>query len=215
MATIDDSTVGRSRDRAAFPEAPLPRSWWVNDHLLAGAYPGAQTPGEGRHKVDALIRAGVTLFLDLTTDQDHLEKYEPLILELDRSRQIRRYAVPIADVTAPTVAVVDRALKLIDAETERGGITYVHCWGGIGRTGSVIGCYLARDIGGEAALAGLKKLRQGSTDAHKTAPETEAQRALVQTGPSPSGRRPVPSPAILWPQRWRPRKSDCRSSVAA
>lgn len=183
MATIDGSTVGRSRDRAAFPEAPLPRSWWVNDHLLAGAYPGAQTPGEGTQKVGALIRAGVTLFLDLTTDQDHLEKYEPYIPELDRSRQIRRYALPIADVTAPTVAVVDRALKLIDAETESGGITYVHCWGGIGRTGSIIGCYLARDIGGAAALAGLKELRQGSTDAHRTAPETEAQRALVRNWP--------------------------------
>lgn len=183
MATEDDSTIDHLQAGAALPEAPLPRSWWVNDHLLAGAYPGAKVLAEGRRKVSALIHAGVTLFLDLTTERDHLNNYEPFITELDRSGRIRRYALPVPDVQPPTSPEVDRALQLIDREAASGGVTYVHCWGGIGRTGSIIGCYLARDIGGEAALVELKRLRRGSDDGARTAPETEAQRALVRGWP--------------------------------
>lgn len=163
--------------------APLDRSWWVDDHLLAGAYPGDKVPKKARRKVSALLQAGVTLFLDLTTDRDRLDAYEPFITELDPSGRIRHNALPVPDVQPPTVAEVDLALQLIDDEAASGGITFVHCWGGIGRTGSIIGCYLARDIGGEAALVELQRLRRGSADADRTAPETEAQRALVRDWP--------------------------------
>lgn len=164
----------------AIREAPLPRSWWVDDHLLAGAYAGSKGLEEATAKVSVLLGAGVTLFLDLTTDEDHLKAYEPLIAQLDSSGRVRRHALPVADLHAPSAAEVQRALGLIDEEAKRGGITYLHCWGGIGRTGSIVGCYLARDIGGDAALRVLTELRRGSADADRLAPETDAQRALVR-----------------------------------
>jgi protein-tyrosine phosphatase len=40
--------------------------------------------------------------------------------------------------------VVTRALDAIDAELEAGGVVYVHCWAGCGRTGVLIGCWLVR-----------------------------------------------------------------------
>ena len=177
----DDASQDHQQGPGAVPrKPPWSRSWWVDDHLLAGAYPGSTDLDEATVKVGALIDAGVTLFLDLTTSRDHLKPYEPLLAELDPSGRVRRHALPVADLHAPTAGEVQRALGLIDAEAERGGITYVHCWGGIGRTGSIVGCYLARDIGGDAALRKLIELRRGSADADRRAPETEAQRALVR-----------------------------------
>jgi protein-tyrosine phosphatase len=159
---------------------PWARAWWVDEHLIGGAYPGALTPADAEKKVNAIVAAGVTLFLDLTEEIDRLEPYEHLIHAVDRDPRVRRVALPVRDLTPPSPEQVREALALIDEEAEAGGVTYVHCWGGIGRTGSIIGCYLARTMGGEAALERLRELRAGSGDSHRQAPETEAQRALVR-----------------------------------
>ena len=37
-----------------------------------------------------------------------------------------------------------RILDDVDAALADGGAVYVHCWGGIGRTGTVVGCWLVR-----------------------------------------------------------------------
>ena len=52
---------------------------------------------------------------------------------------------PIVDGCVPetpeqTVAILDAIDECIGA----GKIAYVHCWGGIGRTGVIVGCWLAR-----------------------------------------------------------------------
>src|SRR5436190_220075 len=36
------------------------------------------------------------------------------------------------------------SLDTIDAELGTGGVVYVHCWAGCGRTGVVVGCWLVR-----------------------------------------------------------------------
>jgi protein-tyrosine phosphatase len=57
---------------------------------------------------------------------------------------------------------------------------YVHCRGGIGRTGTVIGCWLARNgLTGQAALDRIAELRAGTPDGYTQSPETAAQRAFV------------------------------------
>jgi protein-tyrosine phosphatase len=165
---------------------PIPRSYWVTPHLLAGAYPGATDQEEARGKVAALVAAGVTQFLDLTETRDGLVAYERLVTELVPGGGVVRRAIPVQDLTAPSADVVRRALDLIDEEASRGGVTYVHCWGGIGRTGSIIGCWLAREVGGDAALERLRELRMVSADAGRFSPETSEQRALVRTWPSSS-----------------------------
>jgi protein-tyrosine phosphatase len=45
-------------------------------------------------------------------------------------------------------------LDAIDDALEAGRNIYVHCWGGIGRTGTTVGCYLVRrGWANDAALA--------------------------------------------------------------
>jgi protein-tyrosine phosphatase len=67
-----------------------------------------------------------------------------------------------------------RTLDMIDAELAAGGVVYVHCRGGCGRTGMVVGCHLVRrGLAGEVALARVEELCGGSC------PETDEQRAMV------------------------------------
>ena len=71
-------------------------------------------------------------------------------------------------------------LDAIAAELDR-GVVYVHCWGGVGRTGTVVGCLLAdRGLGYDEALAELAALRAGTRKGDRAAPETDEQRAVIR-----------------------------------
>jgi protein-tyrosine phosphatase len=60
---------------------------------------------------------------------------------------------------------------------------YVYCWGGVGRTGTVVGCWLLRhDRLAEPSnvLEVLRDLRrQDQERGHRESPETEEQRRFV------------------------------------
>lgn len=58
---------------------------------------------------------------------------------------------------------------------------YLHCWGGVGRTGTAVGCRLVESAqhDGASALEEIARLRQHTQRAHRTSPETDAQRAVV------------------------------------
>ena len=140
----------------------------VTDGFLAGAYPGSQAA------VEALEHAGVTVFLDLTHPSDPLDAYEPHLVHA------RRVAEPIPDMGTPTDGQVIRILDAVDDARADGGTVYVHCWGGVGRTGTVVGCWLVRhrlDRGDPiAAIAALRVSLPGA----RPSPETSAQAALVR-----------------------------------
>jgi len=59
-------------------------------------------------------------------------------------------------------------------------IVYVHCLGGIGRTGTVVGCYLVRHgLPGEEALEHLQNLRKETPDWWFQSPESSAQKNMI------------------------------------
>ena len=60
---------------------------------------------------------------------------------------------------------------------------YVHCWGGKGRTGTVVGCYLARHAfaSGERVLEMIRELRASVPGGGYDSPETERQREMVRS----------------------------------
>ena len=66
---------------------------------------------------------------------------------------------------------------------------YVHCLGGLGRTGAVVASFLAeRGLAPPGEAVGLVKALRAGTDRPGTdSPQTEAQRRLV------ASRRPGPS----------------------
>ncbi len=82
-------------------------------------------------------------------------------------------------------------LDTIDDALADGHQVYVHCWGGIGRTGTTVGCWLVRQgHDGPSALAEVARLF-GATlkgQAGRHSPETSAQCDWVKTW------RPDPAP---------------------
>jgi hypothetical protein len=158
---------------------PIDDSYWlVPGRLLAGEYPGARTTDEARRKLRSFLDAGVNFFLDLTGEDEGLEPYAPLLQE-EASAQDRRVMyrrLPIPDMSAPTTERMREIQQTITAALEAGQTVYVHCWGGIGRTGTVLGCYLVEhEVSVAEALAEIQRRRRGTKDGWKKSPETQAQ----------------------------------------
>lgn len=90
---------------------------------------------------------------------------------------------PIVDVSIPkSPEQMTGILDAVDAALDSGDIVYVHCRGGIGRTGTVVGCWLVRHgLTGEEALAQVDEWWRGMAKARpgRCSPETYEQRQYV------------------------------------
>ncbi|MBJ6142854.1 dual specificity protein phosphatase family protein [Hymenobacter sp. BT559] len=176
------------------PPRPLPNSYWATPTLLACEYPGAPTPAEAIPKLDALLDAGIRDFYDLT-EPGELVPYEALLREraahagLDPAA-IRYRRLPIRDLDLPSAQCLQEALAGLEASAAAGRCAAVHCWGGIGRTGTVVGCHLmqAHGLSGAEALAYIAHEWQtvAKRDRAPRSPETDAQIAFVR-GYQPAG----------------------------
>jgi hypothetical protein len=156
-------------------DTPIPDSYRVGEGLLAGRYPGSADPDEAARRLRAFARHGVTVFVDLTHPADPLEPYEPLLAE-----GARRVSHPIGDFGTTTIPHMTRILDDVDRALSDGHTVYVHCWGGVGRTGTVVGCWLRRHrLDDDDPIARIAELRRHLSGGHAPSPETEAQRAMV------------------------------------
>lgn len=168
--------------------APTSSSYWVVPRLLlCGAYPGAQDPDEGRAKIQALVGAGLRTFVNLMEEDETNYAGEPFVPYHDLARefcpdaQCVRHA--IKDLSVPSPAEMKVILATIDESLAAKRPAYVHCWGGVGRTGTVIGCWLLRHGHANAAnvldvLMGLRK--QDQERRHRMSPETADQQRFVK-----------------------------------
>ncbi len=153
-------------------ETPFSGAYWVEPgKLMAGPYPGTWNEDHTRNRLQRLLDAGVTFFVDLTPPRE-LQPYEPL---LPVPAPYRRF--PIPDMRIPSDELMVQILDTIDAAIADGQTVYVHCWGGVGRTGTVIGCWLVRHgMTGEAALDEVVRLRDGRQDAPQTGQQADMVR---------------------------------------
>ena len=183
----------------AVPGRPMERAYWVEPGaLMAGYYPGAPAGPGTAEKLRWLLGRGIRLFIDLTEEGEvaHTGPVRPYRRDLERIAAGRGWAVryeryPIRDLHVPTVDEMRLILDRLDRARERGWTVYVHCLGGLGRTGTVVGCYLVRHAGrllqgqgdpGEAALARIRALREASGDPelHRPSPEMPWQQDFVR-----------------------------------
>jgi hypothetical protein len=164
---------------------PDPNTYWVHPHLLlAGEYPGCKAPQDPTSRLGRWLDAGILTFIDLTETGELTPYAEPLrTLALQRGLRVRHWPLPIRDLDVPaTPAAMREILDLIDSELEQKRPVYVHCWGGVGRTGTVVGCHLVRrGLDGAAALQRLERLWRvvQKRDRKPVTPETQAQRDFV------------------------------------
>ena len=157
--------------------------------LFGGEYPGHPNPEVARAKLRSLVEIGARTFIDLTTTADPLERYERMLpeLELETGASLHRISIPVPDMGVPDSEENMRSIMdAIRTSIAKSPAVYVHCWGGIGRTGTVAGCWL-RELGHdpESALERVQHLysthmAKAKSGRYPEAPQTEAQKNYIR-----------------------------------
>ena len=174
---------GGVTDQTSWAHDAFCHAWWVEPgRLLAGEYPGDKDAARARMKFDLLVDNGIRTFIDLTTSADRLQPYQDVVAAVATARQLEleHLSFPIPDLDVVDDAAYDTVTVMIERGMERGGV-YVHCWGGVGRTGTVVGCVLADEgLNYDAIIERLASLRRGSCKEHRQAPEMPVQHEVIK-----------------------------------
>lgn len=168
------------------PPRPISESYWVEPgRFLAGEHPARFDAELTRKRVGALIEAGFNTFIDLT-QRGETFPYQEILLEqasaYDVSVTHQRFA--IGDFGLPTSKQMNAILDTIEENLHAGRTIYLHCWGGIGRTGTTVGCYLVRQgKTPDEALDQLAVWWRGvpKSQIHPHSPETREQVGFIRT----------------------------------
>jgi protein-tyrosine phosphatase len=159
----------------------------VPNRFLAGPFPGHYEDSEHQKKIQTILDVGVRSFVNLMQEHeiDHFgcpfRTYDDLIQQLCPAASFMRF--PIADLSVPAVDQMTAILDTIDRCLDEDKLVYVHCWGGVGRTGTVVGCWLLRHgfATPENYLDVLSDLRrQDRLRGHRMSPETGEQQRFVR-----------------------------------
>lgn len=115
----------------------------VEEYNIWGAeYPGDHNEKLAKEKILYALEFGITHFIDLT-EEGELPPYSHL---LPKDGSVNYIHFPIKDAHAPkSVEEVDQLLiKMEDILANPHNKIYLHCWGGVGRTGTISACWIAR-----------------------------------------------------------------------
>ena len=169
---------------------PFDNCYWVEPGgLLAGEYPGAVDDELALERLRGLLAVGVFHFIDLTepaefTRSGPLRPYTGLVerLGIEAGLAVTAERIAIPDMSVPDADTMTRILDTIDARIGDGGAVYVHCLGGYGRTGTVVGCMILRR--GKTKRSGIfdaiAELRSGIRHSLFDSPQTREQRDFVR-----------------------------------
>ena len=137
------------------------RGAWVAPDVLGCAYPRTDPA------LAVLSDGGVRLLVNL-----HGRPHDPARLARHGMREVH---LPVDDFSAPSPEQIERGVGAILETLAAGEAAAVHCGGGLGRTGTVLACYLAdsEGLGAEEAIGHIRAIRPGSV-------ETPAQLAAVR-----------------------------------
>ena len=133
---------------------------------LAGCATSAWSPNV-QEAFAALMTEGIRAIISLDSDSDFQGHAKEFGFEYFYS--------PIPDFSIPSFAQVEDCLDFIAANIKAGKPVAVHCRAGMGRTGTILACYLIRFEGRKAseAIFSVRRMRPGSI-------ETDEQEEFIQ-----------------------------------
>lgn len=125
--------------------------WLEPGRVLGCAYP--RKPAG----LDALADQGVTLLVNLHERPDRPERLA--------AHGLTELHLPVVDFTAPSQEQLAQGVAAIDEAVAEGRAVAVHCGGGLGRTGTLLACYLVHQgLGPEEAIRRVRAVRPGSIE---------------------------------------------------
>jgi hypothetical protein len=177
---------------AADVRVPFEGAYWVvPGKLLAGYYPGDKDPESARKKAAALVECGIRHVVNLMEEHELDRQGEPFVpyhedlmaIGTKTGTQVAFIRLSVKDCSAPSKPRMRRILDEIDGAIADGRPVYIHCLGGKGRTGAVVGCYLARHgmAVGEGALVRIADLRSQNPALTGRSPENDNQCDMVRS----------------------------------
>ena len=164
----------------AFVNRPLYQSYYLGGNVFAGEYPGDKNKEMAKRKIHHMVHFGVRHFVDLT-EEGELASYAHLL-----PSNCTHTRFPIRDVSAPRSAdeacdIVRRINELSNCDD---GYVYIHCWGGVGRTGTIVACFLADCEDNPLYDNVMKSLRNRFSgmpkSSYRVTPETKEQEAFIR-----------------------------------
>ena len=121
--------------------------------VLGCAYPRTE------RALAALSARGVRLLVNL-----HERPHDPARLGRYGLREVH---LPVKDFAAPSPGQVECSVGALQKALTAGESAAVHCGGGLGRTGTVLACYLlasGEGLGAEDVIERVRALRPGSVE---------------------------------------------------
>ena len=171
------------------PPVPFNRSYWVvPGKFLAGSYPGSENTDRADKKLRNLIHCGIRHVISLMQQNEiacyglpleYFERMESIAEKLGVSVTYDQFS--IEDMNVPGKQKMIDILDRIDTCIGSDKPVFIHCWGGRGRTGTVVGCYLVRHgiATGEQVLEKIRTLRENTLNADFPSPMTREQAQMV------------------------------------
>ncbi|MBM4049232.1 MAG: protein phosphatase [Planctomycetes bacterium] len=136
-------------------------TWLVQDEI--GAMP---RPGPGTADFEFLKDNGIEALVSLTETALRKSLVEEFGFEY--------LHVPVNDFTAPSLEQVEKFVAFVKRMRDAKKKVAVHCGAGLGRTGTMLSCYLvSKGYTAQDSIARVRKVRPGSV-------ETREQEALVK-----------------------------------
>lgn len=137
-------------------DAPPGFSWIDRPRLAGMAWP------ESSADLLWLRGQGIELLVSLTEDRPRRDWVNEAGLLL--------FHEPMQDMEAPSQEQLDRCVSAMQRAIGQGMGVAVHCGAGLGRTGTVLACYLvAEGQTADNAIARVRRLRPGSIETEEQA----------------------------------------------
>ncbi|MDA3886422.1 MAG: dual specificity protein phosphatase family protein [Candidatus Delongbacteria bacterium] len=163
---------------------PFQNTYWVIEgKLMAGMYPGGFSEASILHRMQDLSELGIKSIINLTDVEEEINYFTMIYsdqcerFEEIYCRELLHTRYKVKDMDIPSRELMENILDKIDEDITNGHPVYLHCIGGTGRTGTVVGCYLLRHkmVTKEEVFEKILLLRGDG----KESPETEEQRQFI------------------------------------